>query len=62
VALSVRRAPNDDTLQSTRHEWAREVHLNHRQQTDPLLGLAIGIDDGLFDEFIEPTLVPTQAG
>jgi len=32
---------------------ARQVLLEHRHKTDALFGLAVGVDDGLFDECVE---------
>src|SRR2546425_3200700 len=37
-------------------ERASQVHLNHRQQADPLLRFAVGVDDRLLNELIQPAL------
>src|SRR5262245_44997763 len=47
--------------ENLRHEWASQIHLNHRQQSDSLLGLAVGVDDRLFNECVEPALIKSLA-
>jgi hypothetical protein len=53
-SLQVDAFDRDSCTESLRHERARQVHLQHGQEADALFRLTIRVDDGFFNEPVEP--------
>ena len=45
----------DGRAENRGRKWAGQVLFEHREESDVLFGLAIGIDDGFFNQLFEST-------